>query len=64
MHGKEEDKGRKQSGVAGIPPTCNSANARKVRPMAKEITEGIVWWKGEKSLVSESCHEHFWEMLY
>ena len=32
--------------------------------MAKGITEGVVWWKEEKSLFLISCKDVFWEVLY
>ena len=31
---------------------------------AKGITEGVVWWKKEKSIFLISCQDHFWEVLY
>lgn len=56
---KEED----NNGVARAPPTCNQTNAREVGPVAKEITNGMVWWGGEKGLVLVSCLDLFWKML-
>lgn len=38
---------KKQSGTARVPRTCNLANAREVGAVAKEITERMVWRRGE-----------------
>ena len=67
MHEKERDKtqGRNNNGVAELPQTCNQPNEREVRPVAREIIKGMVWWRGGggESLVSISYENLFWEIL-
>ena len=52
---KRKCKKENNNGIAIVPPTYNPANAWELGPMAREITKRMVWWKGEKSLVSVSC---------
>lgn len=52
---KRKCKKENNNGIARVPPTYNPANAWELGPMAREITKRMVWWKGEKSLVSVSC---------
>ena len=60
---KRKCKKENNNGIARVPPTYNPANAWELGPMAREITKRMVWWKGEKSLVSVSRQDLFWEML-